>query len=85
MYALAILPQAQHDLAQLDPPLRRRIGKRIDRLAEHGTDIKHEALAGEWARFFKFRMGDYRIIYMIEHTKNLIVIYRVRHRREVYD
>jgi mRNA interferase RelE/StbE len=85
MYALDVLPQAQHDLAQLDPPLRKRIGKRIDWLVEHVNDIKHESLSGEWARFLKFRVGDYRIVYKIAHAEKLIVIYRVRHRREVYD
>ncbi|MBM3129571.1 MAG: hypothetical protein FJ009_13210 [Chloroflexi bacterium] len=61
MYALDVLPQAQRDLAQLDPPLQKRIGTRLDWLAEHVDDINHESLTGE------------------------CVVYRVRHRREVYD
>jgi mRNA interferase RelE/StbE len=85
MYALGILAQAQRDLARLDPPLRKRIGKRIDWIAEHVNEIRHESLSGEWSRFLKFRVGDYRIVYKIAHAEKMLVIYRVRHRREVYD
>lgn len=34
--------------------------------------------------FLKLRAGDYRIIYKVFKTENLIVIHRIGHRREVY-
>jgi len=33
---------------------------------------------------FRIRVGDYRIVYQIESDQIVIIIVRVRHRREVY-
>lgn len=84
MYSVQILDDAARDLASLDKPVARRVSKRIRWLAENLDRIKPEALTGEWARFFKFYVGDYRVIYKIIHHERLIVIHRIRHRREVY-
>jgi mRNA interferase RelE/StbE len=34
--------------------------------------------------FFKLRVGDYRVIYRVIKSENLIVIHRIGLRREVY-
>ncbi len=84
MFNLIILDAADHDLESLDKPVAKRIGSRIKWLAENIEHIKPEPLTGEWVRFFKLRVGDYRVIYKIFHDEQMIVIHRVRHRREVY-
>ncbi|MFN6517642.1 MAG: type II toxin-antitoxin system RelE family toxin [Nostoc sp. CreGUA01] len=38
-----------------------------------------------YVRFFKLRVGDYRVIYEFEREKRIIFIDRVRHRKEVYN
>ena len=35
-------------------------------------------------RFFRIRVGDYRIIYHVDEESKIITIYHVRHRREAY-
>ncbi len=84
MYQVSILDDAEHDLEQLDKPISKRVAKRIGWLAENLDHIKPEPLSGEWARFFKLRVGDYRVIYKIAHDDQLIIVYRIRHRRDVY-
>ncbi len=84
MYHVSILDDAEHDLEQLDKTIAKRVTKRIGWLAENLDQIKPESLSGEWARFFKLRVSDYRIIYKIAHDEQLITVYRIRHRREVY-
>jgi mRNA interferase RelE/StbE len=84
MYESLILEEAERDFEQLAPPVAKRVNKRIKWLAENFEQIKPEPLTGEWARFFKFRVGDYRVIYKVVHEEHLIVVYRIRHRREVY-
>ncbi len=79
-----LLPDAERDLEQLDPPIAKRINKRIAWLAKNFSQIKPEPLTGEWARFFKFRVGDYRVLYKIVHEEHLLAVYRIRHRSEVY-
>lgn len=85
MYEIEIKDEAERDLSRLDKPTARRIGKKIAQLAENFDQMKAETLKGEWARFFKLRVGDYRVIYKVLGEENRIEIYRVRHRREVYD
>lgn len=33
---------------------------------------------------YRLRVGNYRVIYTVDETQKSVVIYRVRHRREVY-
>jgi len=85
MYAIEIKDEAEHDLARLDKETARRISKKILQLAETFDDRKAETLKGEWARFFKLRVGDYRVIYKAMRAENRLEIYRVRHRSQVYE
>lgn len=41
-------------------------------------------LTGEFSDYYKFRVGDYRILYQVLDDKQIIVIYRIGYRREVY-
>jgi mRNA interferase RelE/StbE len=84
MYDLRILDAAEVDLTRLDRSVARRIVNRIQWLAEHFDDLKPELLAGMLSGFYKFRVGDYRIIYKVYKNENLMVIHRIGHRREVY-
>jgi mRNA interferase RelE/StbE len=84
MYQIRILDAAARDLARLDPAVARRIVHRIRWFAENLDDIKPEVLEGDLAGFFKLRVGDYRIVYEILHSEQMIVIHLVGHRREIY-
>lgn len=59
-----------------------QVAKAIDRLAlrpELG-----EFLKGEWKGYRKYRTGNYRILYRVEHSKLLIHIITIDDRKEVY-
>ena len=84
MYRVLILESAQNDLAVLDKPVARRVQKRIQWLTENFERIKPEQLTGDLSRFFKLRVGDYRVLYKILHDEELFVVHRVNHRREIY-
>jgi mRNA interferase RelE/StbE len=79
--------QGKRDLDKLDQSVRRRIFRFLyDRVAvlEDPRSIG-EALKGtELGDFWKYRVGDYRIIASIEDRKVQILIVRVGNRREVY-
>ncbi|MBF0472972.1 MAG: type II toxin-antitoxin system RelE/ParE family toxin [Nitrospirae bacterium] len=32
----------------------------------------------------RLRVGDYRVVYVVDEKQRLITIYRVRHRKDVY-
>jgi mRNA interferase RelE/StbE len=42
-------------------------------------------LRGKYSGLFSYRFSDYRIIYEIREKKLLVVVLRIRHRKNVYD
>lgn len=67
MYRLHILQAATHELARLDKPIARRIVERINWLAINLDDIRPQPCTGDLAGLYKFRVGNYRVIYEILH------------------
>ncbi|MGA9348358.1 MAG: type II toxin-antitoxin system RelE/ParE family toxin [Anaerolineae bacterium] len=84
MYRVRILEGATRQLAGLDKPIGRRIAERINWLAANLDNLKPEAFTGDLAGFYKFRVGDYRVVYEILYDEKVIVIHEIAHRREIY-
>jgi mRNA interferase RelE/StbE len=82
-YSIQIVPSAERDLAALDKPLRQRIAARIDALAENPRPSGVKKLQGS-TDTWRFRVGDYRVLYEIRDRQLLILVVKVGHRREVY-
>ncbi len=79
--------KAERELDQIDPPVAHRIAQflfeRVARL-ENPRSIG-EALAGpDLGKYWKYRVGDYRIIVSIEDAAVRILVVRVAHRSEAY-
>ena len=84
MYHVDFTPDGEADLARLDTPIAQRVLKKLRWLAENVDAVKPEALTGEWQGVFRLRVGDFRVLYTLDKTKQRIVAHFVRHRREVY-
>lgn len=79
--------QAQKNLDQLDPPVARRVLKFLFERVARLDDPRSigEALKGErFGDFWKYRVGDNRIIASIEDGTLLILVLRIGNRREIY-
>ena len=83
-YAIELRPLARRNLKTLSAEVRKRIGIKIDSLADDPRPPGVEKLSGEDEEFYRVRVGDYRIIYKIEDKVLLVVVVKVGHRREVY-
>jgi mRNA interferase RelE/StbE len=81
MYRLRLLAAAIRDLERLDRSVG---GKRLQWLAENFESIRPQALEGNLAGFFKFRIGDYRVIYEVLSEEREILVHTIGHRREIY-
>ena len=86
-WKIELSPLAQKNLDQLDPQIARRILKFLhERLAplDNPRSIG-EALKGSCLNnFWKYRVGDYRLISSIEDGALQILVVRIGNRREVY-
>lgn len=85
MYELRFTDDAERDLERLDRQVQRRILKRLEWLAEHADQVRHEQMTGPLAGLFNFRVGDYRVHYDLLHADRVILVHLVKHRREAYD
>lgn len=80
-------PAAERELDKIDPQIARRILSFLhDRVAQLDDPRSiGEALKGsKLGAFWKYRVGDWRIIASIEDGDLRILIVRVGNRREVY-
>ena len=84
MYRLQVLERAEQDLASLDREVARRIVKKLKWLAGNIETVRREPLSGNLSDFLKYRIGDYRAIYQVLENEQLVVVYEIGHRREVY-
>ncbi len=78
---------AQKNLAQLDPQLARRILSFLHNRVAELDDPRSigEALKGsKLGDFWKYRVGDYRIIASIEDGALRVLVVKIGNRRDVY-
>ena len=80
-YELVYTRRAIKDIDRLDHKVKNRIGKTL--LRYKVDPLRHaERLTDSSLGSYRFRVGDYRIVFDIEKDK--IVVLRVGHRREIY-
>ncbi|MBN1695763.1 type II toxin-antitoxin system RelE/ParE family toxin [candidate division WOR-3 bacterium] len=83
-YKVIIHEDARKELQKLAPEVAGRITKKIRRhLIKAPADLG-VPLRGEFAGLYRYRVGDWRVIYSIAFEQETIIILRVEHRRTVY-
>lgn len=83
-WSFILTREAEEDLEKLDSPIRKRIIERIKWLRDNFDSITLLPLSGEWRGFFKLRAGDWRIIYDVEKSIDLITIHSIDKRDKIY-
>jgi mRNA interferase RelE/StbE len=80
-------PAAQKELGKLDRPVARRVMKFLYQRVGKLDDPRRigERLQGTLGEFWKYRVGDYRLICSLEDDRFVILVLRIGHRREVYN
>lgn len=84
-YEIQYLKTAVQSLKKLDKPIARRILQKLDWLAENALKYPHKRLSGDWSDFYRYRVGDYRVIYALDNENCLIIVEVIGHHREIYD
>ena len=80
---LSRLAQEKFDrFIRADRKLGEQLAKAIDRLAQHPELGKF--LKGERKNYRKYRSGNYRIIYRIDHSRLIVYIVTMDDRKDVY-
>ena len=84
-YKVILSPQAEDDFAKLDKPVQQRIFKYLKRIEER-ADPKSlgEPLEENLSAYWKYRVGDYRLIAELKDDVFIVLMLVVGHRRSVY-
>ncbi len=79
-------PAAQRELDRLDKPIARRISKFLYERVSQLDDPRKigERLQGTLSKFWKYRVGDYRLICSMRDDRFIVLVLRVGHRSEIY-
>lgn len=83
-YAVHFTPQAEEDLSRIDKTPAKDIANKIEWLSHNIESIIPAPLKGKFKGRYKLRVGDWRVVYSLEHTPQVVTIYAIRHRSEVY-
>jgi mRNA interferase RelE/StbE len=83
-YLLEVKQSAQRELDALDNAVFARIDRKILSLADSPRPSGCKKLKG-YKDQWRIRVGDWRVIYLIDDRAKLVTITRVAHRREVYE
>ena len=81
-YRIIIKPAAQRDLDSLPVREVKRVAERIEVLADNPRPFGVQKLSGEES--YRIRSGNYRILFEINDKGKLLLVYRIKHRKDVY-
>ncbi len=85
-WQIEFTPDAEKQMAKIDRQSAKRITNFLrERIAEADNPRSlGKSLKGVLREFWRYRVGDYRIICRIKNDRLLVLVVRVAHRREVY-
>lgn len=86
-YEIEFDPDAVKDLKKLDRPVQLRLvgflKQRVAKL-ENPRDLGEELAGATLGNYWKYRVGDWRIICDIQDRRIIVRVLRIGNRREVY-
>ncbi len=83
LYSIEILQSAEKEARKIDTKQLTRIVEAISILRHNPFTSNTKKLKGSDS-CYGLRVGHYRILYEIDTSKKQIVVYRIRHRKDVY-
>ena len=84
MYQIRFSPQSYKFLLNLNISTRRRIFTKIETLEENPLPNGSIRIKGTKEDIFRIRVGDYRILYEVDHGVQIIEIIKIGKRSNVY-
>lgn len=82
-YRIRFTPKANKQVRRLDRPTAHRIRDYLKQLDLENPRLVGKPLKGS-SGFWRYRVGDYRILVSIQDDELLVLVVDVDHRRQIY-
>jgi len=82
-YRVEVKEHAIKELAKIKPDAGRKILDSLESLASNPRPRQSIKLK-ESASSYRLRVGDYRVLYQVDDSEKIVMIFKIGHRREVY-
>jgi mRNA interferase RelE/StbE len=85
-WRVEFLPVAEKQFSKLDRPVQRRIAAfLVERIATDENPRRlGDALEGPLSGFWRYRIGEYRLLCRIEDDRVVVVVVQIAHRSKAY-
>ncbi len=84
-YSVQLAPQPRKFLAKASKDLKERIQAALGRIGDHPrTDPNIKRLQGDLHDCYRYRVGDYRVIYSIMDASRMVFVEYILHRKDSY-
>ena len=83
-YAVEVKPSARKELEALPDNVLSRVVRKLEVLADTPRSAGCKKLKGHKDQW-RVRVGDWRVVYIIDDTAKVVSVTRIAHRREVYE
>ena len=85
-WTVEISDVAERQIRKLDRPIQKRILDWLGDRIEGCKNPRHfgEPLKGDYANFWRYRVGDYRILCDVQDEILVVLVLTIGHRRRVY-
>jgi mRNA interferase RelE/StbE len=83
-YAVELKPSARKELESLPDSALARVIHKVESLANNPRPAGCKKLKG-YKDQWRIRIGDWRVVYIIDDAARFVSVTRIAHRREVYD
>ena len=84
MYKVVYLDSVEEDLKKLDKSTIKKILNRIETYLVQDPKGLGKPLKGDFQGYWRYRWGDYRVIYKISEREILIIALRISNRKDAY-
>ena len=87
MYRIDTTPDFEKEFKSLDREVAERISKKLEWLSANPEELRFPMrhMPRDLKGLQKYRVGDYRVFYWVDHAEEAIVLYGIEHRRSAYD
>ena len=85
MWSVRFSEKAAHQFSKLPKSLQQKLSQAIEEKLCVNPKYHLKPLHGQWKTYYRFRLGDYRLLCVKEEEKSLcILVVTIKHRKEAY-